>query len=261
MHLEDSAVFLRKGGYMSVHSLRHCLLRVAGLLLVLAVLAGCGVGLVVGSGKTVTEERAISGVDGVALTFVGDLRIKQGDEEKLVITADDNVLPLITTEVNDGLLTIGSKSTLGIPVINDLHYDLTVRNLNSLQLSGAGSAQMDELKTGDLAVGVSGAGNLSIKDLQADRVTANLSGVGNLELGGKADRQTISLSGAGSYSGGDLETGSTDVTLSGLGGATVWATEKLNATISGAGNVEYYGNPDVTSKVSGLGNVTPQGNK
>ena len=246
---------------MTVFQMRRRLLPAVGLLLALAWMAGCGVGLVVGSGKAVTEERAINGVDSVALSFVGDLRIKQGDEEKLVITADDNVLPLITTEVKNGVLTIGSKSTFGIPVINDLHYDLTVRNLNSLELNGAGNAEMEGLETGNLAVGVSGAGNLSIKDLQADRVTANLSGVGNLELAGKADRQAISLSGAGSYSGGDLETGTTDISLSGLGGATVWATESLNATISGAGNIEYYGKPDVTSEISGLGNVTSQGNK
>ncbi len=225
--------------------------------LAMLLLAGCGLGLVVGSGNTVNEEREISGVKGVALAFVGDLRITQGDEEKLLITADDNVLPLITTEVKDGVLTIGSKSTLGIPVVNNLHYDLTVRDLNSLQLSGTGNAEMNGLNTGDLSVGVSGAGNLSIKGLQADRVTANLSGVGNLALSGKANRQTIGLSGAGSYSGGDLETGSTTVTLSGLGGATVWATESLNATISGAGNVEYYGSPDVKSTVSGLGDVSP----
>ena len=98
--------------------------------LAMIVIAGCGVGLVVGSGNAVTEEREISGVEGVALSFVGDLRITQGDEEKLVITGDDNVLPLITTEVKDGVLTIGSKSTLGIPVVNNLRYDLTVRNLN-----------------------------------------------------------------------------------------------------------------------------------
>ena len=246
---------------MNVLSARRSLLTFAVLWLAVVLTGGCGVGLVVGSGKTVTEERAISGVEGVALSFVGDLRITQGDEEKLVITGDDNVLPLITTEVKDGVLTIGSKSTFGVPVINDLHYDLTVRNLNNLQLSGAGNAEMEKLDTGDLTAGVSGAGNLSIKDLQADTVVANLSGVGNLELGGKAKRQSISLSGAGSYSGGDLETGSTDVSLSGLGGATVWATENLNASISGAGNVEYYGNPDVTTKISGLGNVTPAGSK
>jgi hypothetical protein len=233
----------------------------AALMIAALLLSACGTGLVVGSGNKETEEREISNVNGVALSFVGDLHITQGDEEKLVITGDDNVLPLITTEVRDGLLTIGSKSTLGIPMVTELRYDLTVRDLNSLRLSGAGNAQMDGLETGDLAVAVSGAGNLVVRNLKADRVAANLSGVGNVELSGEADRQAVTLSGAGSYEGSDLETGSADVALSGLGSATVWATESLNATISGAGNIEYYGDPDVDSRISGLGNVSGKGEK
>ena len=131
-----------------------------------------------------------------------------------MITGDDNVLPLITTEVHDGVLTIGSKSTLGIPMTTGLRYDLTVQDLNSLRMSGAGNAEMDGLETGDLTVDISGAGNLSIKNLQADSVDASMSGLGNLELSGKADRQSVSLSGAGNYDGGDLESGSADVRLS-----------------------------------------------
>jgi hypothetical protein len=237
-------------------------LAVATAILVAAlVLAGCGMGFVVGSGKTVTEEREISGVEGVALSFVGDLQITQGDEEKLVITADDNVLPLITTEVNDGILNIGSRSTVGMQLASPLRYDLTVRDLNSVRLSGAGNAEMEGLETDDLRVEISGAGNLAIRDLQADRVDATLSGIGNVELGGEAARQEVRLSGAGSYNGGDLQTGSAEISLSGLGGATVWATESLDVTISGAGNVEYYGDPEVTQEIGGLGNVEGMGEK
>ena len=49
--------------------------------------------------------------------------------------------------------------------------------------------------------------------------------------------------------------------ISGLGSATVWATETLDASISGAGNIEYYGDPQVTKQVSGLGNVEGKGEK
>jgi hypothetical protein len=234
-------------------------LTLALALLAAALLAACGTGLVVGSGNQETEERAISGVKEVALSFVGDLRITQGDEEKLVITGDDNVLPLITTEVRDGLLTIGSKSTLSIPMITQLRYDLTVRDLNGLRLSGAGNVEMDGLTTDDLDVAISGAGNITIRNLAADRVSAHLSGLGNLALDGKADRQAVTLTGAGNYNGGKLETGSASVVLSGLGSAIVWATENLAATISGAGGVEYYGDPELNTQVSGLGSVTPAG--
>jgi hypothetical protein len=240
---------------------RRAMVIATAVMLAALVLAGCGVGLVVGSGKTVTEEREISGVEGVALSFVGDLQITQGDEEKLVITADDNVLPLITTEVNNGILTIGGRSTVGMQVMSPLRYDLTVRDLNSVRLSGAGNAEMDGLETGDLKVEISGAGNLAIRDLKAERVDATLSGLGNVELGGEAQRQAVRLSGAGSYSGGDLQTGSAKIELSGLGGATVWATESLDVRISGAGNVEYYGDPQVTQEIGGLGNVEGLGEK
>ena len=120
---------------------RHWL---AGFALAAAMLlvAACGVGLVIGSGNSVTEERAIENVQGVVLSFVGDLRVTQGDEEKLVITADDNVMPLITTEVRDGVLTIGCKSTVGLQATTKLHYDLTVRDLNSIRLTGAGNASI-----------------------------------------------------------------------------------------------------------------------
>ena len=224
-------------------------------------LAACGVGLVVGSGKSVTEERTISGVAGVELSFVGDLRITQGNEEKLVITADDNVLPLITTEVRSGILNIGSKSTVGFQPMTKLQYDLTVRDLHSLKLSGAGNATMDGLETGDLTLAVSGAGNLSLQDVTADRIEASLSGLGNMEIGGKAARQDVKLSGAGNYSAGDLQTGASDVTISGLGSATVWVIETLDATISGAGNIDYYGDPQVTKQVSGLGDISSKGEK
>ena len=225
----------------------------AAVVMCLALLlpAACGVGFVFGSGNSVTEEREIAGVEGVDLSFVGDLRITQGDEEKLVITADDNVLPLITTEVRNGVLNIGSKSTVGFQPMTKLEYNLTVRELSSLRLSGAGNATMDGLETGDLTLVVSGAGNLSLQDVNADHIQATLSGLGNMEISGKTARQDVKLSGAGNYSAGDLETGVADVTLSGLGNAEVWATETLDATISGAGNIDYYGDPQGTKQVAG----------
>ena len=80
---------------------------------------------------TVSDPNAVDAPQTIVVT------VAVGGTQSVSITADDNVMPLITTEVKDGVLTIGSKSTLGIPVINDLRYDLTVRDLNSLQLSGA----------------------------------------------------------------------------------------------------------------------------
>lgn len=239
------------------HSLPKALLLAGALLL----LAACGTGLVIGSGNSITEDRPIEGVQGVVLSFVGDLRITQGEEEKLVITADDNVMPLITTEVNDGILTIGSKSTLGMQATTALRYDLTVRDLDSVRLAGAGNLSMDGLEADDLALAITGAGNMSMQNVDVDSLDVALNGLGSLEVSGKAGRQEIGLTGSGNYSGGELQSGVAEVTLAGLGSITLWVTEKLDATISGAGNIEYYGDPTVTKQITGLGSIAAQGDK
>jgi hypothetical protein len=234
---------------------------VVGLVAALLLLAACGTGLVIGSGNSITEEREIEGVNSVVLAFVGDLRITQGDEEKLVITADNNVMPLITTEVNDGVLTIGSKSTVGLQATTRLEYDLTVRDLNSLRLAGAGNASMDGLETDNLRLAITGAGNLSMQNVDADRVEVALNGLGNLEVSGAAARQEVDLTGAGNYSAADFETGAAVISMAGLGSATLWVVETLDADISGAGNIDYYGDPQVTQKVTGLGRINSKGDK
>ena len=246
---------------MNTETLRSRGLAVISLGVAALLLAACGIGLVIGSGKSITEEREIAGVDSVVLSFVGDLRITQGDEEKLVITADDNVMPLITTEVKDGVLTIGSRSTAGLQATSKLQYDLTVRDLKSIRLTGAGNAEIDGLETGDLELAITGAGNLSAQNVDAGRVDVTLSGLGSVSTSGQAARQAVQLTGSGSYSAGDLQTGSADVRISGLGSATVWVVESLDATISGAGNIEYYGDPQVTQQVTGLGAISAKKEK
>ena len=43
------------------------------------------------------------------------------------------------------------------------------------------------------------------------------------------------------------------VKLAGVGTATVWVKNNLDASISGAGVIEYYGNPQISEHNSGLG--------
>jgi len=72
-------------------------------------------------------------------------------------------------------------------------------------------------------------------------------------------RQEVRLTGAGEYDAADLKGESVEVELSGVGKATVWATEALDIQLSGVGNVSYYGDPRVTQNVSGVGKVKSLG--
>ena len=74
-----------------------------------------------------------------------------------------------------------------------------------------------------------------------------------MDLAGSAANLEVALSGAGTVKASRLETDKAVVRLSGVGTATLWAKETLDASISGAGVIEYYGKPQITEHTSGLG--------
>ena len=226
-----------------------------GLLAVMALLAGCSFGATVGSGKMATETRAVSGIEAVEFAFIGDMTLRQGEEESLTISGDDNIVPLIKSEVNNGVLRIYAPGVNLAQSVNPLRYDLQVKDLNSVSLTGVGNIMAPALTAERLAATVSGAGTLRVDELAADVFEMNLSGLGDANIAGAVDRQEVNLSGAGNYFGDELRSDVADVTISGLGNASVWVTEKLDATISGAGSIEYTGDPQVTQQVSGVGSV------
>jgi hypothetical protein len=216
------------------------------------------------SGNVVTETRAVSDFDTVAFTSIGELTIQPGEREGLTIEAEDDILPHIRTEVRGGTLTLGFDepgTRLSLYPTRPIRFTLTVVELESLELAGAGSIVVNELATEQLHVGLSGAGSLSLNGLAADRFVTDLSGAGSLTASGTAGRLEVIVSGFGGFNGADLQSETAEVTLSGVGGATVWATARLNATISGVGSVTYYGQPVVTKSTSGLGTIRHAGDK
>lgn len=71
--------------------------------------------------------------------------------------------------------------------------------------------------------------------------------------------QEIDISGSGKYNAGDLRSETVDAEISGLGDATVWATDTLDA--SGSGSVNYYGNPRTSFSGSGSWKLNSRGDK
>jgi len=213
------------------------------------------------SGNVERVEKPLSGISQVDFNGLGQLTVEQGEEELLVIEADDNFMPYITTNTTGDRLVIGMEKGVSINSPVTLRFTLMVKDLSALDTSGLGDIKIDGLSTDELAIGISGGGNLDLKGLDTERLTVSLSGLGNVFISGNCRAQKLEISGGGNYDAGDLKSDETQVVISGLGGATVWATESLDVTISGGGDVNYYGNPQVRKDISGLGRVSHRGDK
>jgi hypothetical protein len=209
-----------------------------------------------GSGNVKTDVRQVSGVSAVKLSGIGSLEITQTGVEGLSISAEDNLLPLINTNVQSGTLDIHVQPNTNLQPTKPIVYLLSVKDLNTIDLSGAGSVTTQQFKTNALTVTLSGAGDINLTGLQLSGLTAKLSGTGSLTVAGTTTSETLTASGVGSFKGDQLTSDTAKVTLSGVGNASVRVNKTLDVTISGVGSLTYYGNPSVTQHVSGLGKVT-----
>jgi hypothetical protein len=217
--------------------------------------------MIQGSGTKTTETRPVSGFDSVDLSGVGKLIISQTGTESLTIEGDDNIVPKIKTTVSGGTLDIGFEDNTSANPKTPLVFNVTVKDIKSVTLSGAGSIEANDLKVSSFDTRLSGAGSATLGNLTADSLKATLSGAGNFEVNGTVTSQDVTISGAGSYNAGDLRSNTAKITTSGAGSATVWATDSLTATVSGIGNIRYYGSPKLQANQSGIGSVTKAGDK
>lgn len=230
------------------------LLVLIGILAVAAVSCKWTIGVVRGSGDIESEEREVSGFNEIEFTGIGNLIIEQGDEESLVVEADDNIIGLIETEVRGGELHLGFKRGVSIVPTSRIKFYLTVEDLDRIDLVGLGDIDCDKFETDDLEFNISGSGDIDFK-IVAESIKTNVSGLGDISLSGKVDSHKIQISGSGKYNAEGLESKDCEVEISGLGSATVNASDNLDIEINGAGNVYYKGDPYISQHISGLGRI------
>ncbi len=214
-----------------------------------------------GSGTAASETRSINDVQGVSLSGIGELSVQYGDEEQVLIEADDNILPYLTSEVRNGTLHLGFENGINIQPKTNVHFTLTiVQPLSSISVSGLGSVNAPEMKAENVSLAISGSGDIHIAQVDASVLDVAISGLGSLTIdAGEAKTQTVAISGSGDYEAEDLQSETASVHISGLGSAAIWVTKQLDASISGSGNVKYYGSPKVNEDISGLGDLESRG--
>lgn len=209
-----------------------------------------------GSGRSVTETRTVSGFTGIGFSVPGQLELAQGDQESLVITADDNVLPEVETVVEKGTLKIRfRKENLNTSNVN-IRVKVTARTIEHAAVGGSGDIVAGALKAGKLSLSVGGSGNIVVASLVATDLSAQVGGSGNITVkGGTTDTLSASVGGSGNVVASRLAARRASVNVGGSGNAAVWASETLSVNVAGSGNVAYYGDAKVSRAIVGSGGV------
>lgn len=187
-----------------------------------------------GSGNVITETRDAGGFDEIVVLGSGEVVVSVTGTESLMIEAEDNIMPLLTTEVRGGRLELGSESSFS--ATQGITYTISAVALEGVEINGSG----DVLATG----------------IDADSFEVRISGSGDVEATGTTGELDVGVSGSGSYRGEDLVASVGTVSVSGSGSVLVNVTDDLTASVSGSGRVEYIGDPALDEEVSGSGDVS-----
>jgi Putative auto-transporter adhesin, head GIN domain len=203
------------------------------LLAVVLLVSACSI--TKGSGQVVTETREVSGFTKVELSGSAELTVEKTGTESLSISAEDNLLPQLTSDVSGDTLILGTKPNTSILPTKPITYSVTVKDLTGIAVSGSGSVRVSNLMTNSLATKISGSGT----------ITAS----------GAVNDQDVDISGSGRYQAEQMTSKAVKAQISGSGNASVLASDTLDVTISGSGALTYSGDPKVTQEISGSGKL------
>lgn len=209
-----------------------------GMLMLACGLNLTGQRLVEGSGVQASQERQVDEFSAIELAGPAEVTVTVGEEQSVVVEADDNILPLIETNVRGDTLVIGTKALTTLDPDLPITVNVTVTSLDEVSLSGSG--------------------DITIQGIAAPSFEIELSGSGDITAEGAADSLTISLNGSGDVACGDLKAKSVTASINGSGDVTVYAIDSLDAAVYGSGTVEYRGDPaEVNQSAPGSGRVVP----
>jgi hypothetical protein len=225
-----------------------------GFLVLVLTFYQCDLDLKRGNGQIEVQEYEVGEFNELLVGGNYELVLIEARRSKVLIETDANLFRYINVENTDGTLHINNvhnlKGSDGILV--EVYY----QNLEKIASTGASSiAHEGVINSEEFSIELSGAGAVQL-ELNTGQVSVDMSGAGVVELSGTTDRQIAHLSGAGGLVAEELVCAECDITLSGLGGAEVYVTEKLTATITGIGGITYSGNPGLIERqVTGLGKI------
>jgi hypothetical protein len=221
-------------------------------LILLLMLSSISIGL---KAQKSTVERDLATYNQLEISGALSVHLLKGETPRISITAEEKEIENIVTEVTNGVLKISMK---GKP--ENVQLQLFYTELNSIKQSGATKVFSEEsVNSPKLYLETTGASLASLQ-LNTSNLTTNISGAGEVSLMGSADVHTTKISGAGVLKAYDLQTQTTDATISGAGEARVNATAVLNANVSGAGSVKYKEDPEkLNVNVKGAGSAQKAG--
>lgn len=188
---------------------------------------------VAGSGNRLKEKRTVANFTSFSTEGAYEIEFVAQAPVSLEIEGDDNILPLITTEVTNNVLHIKSKQSFST------RKPITLK-ISAPSLEG---------------VSASGAGKIEITGLKNEKFGMDVNGAPTVRVSGETKAFDLEANGAANIDTHQLRADRVKVEANGSSKVEVYAVNDLELDVNGPSRITYHGNPQVKQDVSGPGSV------
>ncbi len=189
---------------------------VSSLFVMILFLTACNAqkyGKVKGNGNVINKTRNVGSFEQIGVSGSFDVILKKGDEGKIEIKIEDNLLPYLITEVNNGKLKIKWKNGTSISTRKGVDITVYFKEINAIGVSGASDIVVKDLiRSNKFSVSVSGSGDIEF-EIETDHLSASVSGSGDLDIIGTAKTFEAAVAGSGDIDAYGLTSDKDDIKI------------------------------------------------
>jgi hypothetical protein len=195
-----------------------------------------------GNGNVTKETRKVETFDGIKASAGINVFLFQGNEEKVVVEADENLHDCIKTEVKGS--TLHCYIDCNVHFSKEMKVYVNYKMLNKINASSGSDVSGETLlKTELLDINVSSAADVKI-EVDAQKVYCDVSSGADALIKGKAQYFQGEASSGADIKASDLVVEECDVKTSSGADIHITVTKKIDASASSGGDISYYGNPE-----------------
>ncbi len=192
--------------------------------------------MIQGSGHVITAKRELGLFNKLTINIPADIEYVASNNNQVVLSADDNIAPLISTTIRNNTLWIDSDR------------NFSTQSRTHLTISGSPSLR---------SLLVDSSANINLQGISSDIFEINLEGTGRITAQGKTRKLILKADGSGNIDTKALQADDVIINIDGSVDLTVRAHNNLDITIDGVSDVTYYGNPDtITKAIDGVGKIS-----
>lgn len=190
---------------------------------------------IVGNDQVKTDKREVGMFNKLSILTMVDVDYFVSDKHRLELTADSNIISIITSKIKGDTLYI------------DANKSYSTQNKMHVKVYGPVDLQV---------ITVEGSSDVNLQGITGDHFEINLSGTSNIKAQGKIQSLLIKTSGSSDANTKELLANDVTIITEGSGDAIVTANKNLDVKIDGISTITYFGHPtSVKKKIDGIGEV------